>query len=327
MVDLSIIIVNYKTPQLILDCLSTVYEHTKGLSFEIIIVDNDSRDQSRGIITHRYPSVRWIDMGYNSGFSRANNRGMDEARGRLILLLNSDTLLRDNVLKRCADVLDNQPDVAAVGPMQITRQGEVHHQIYNKFAQIRKSFYIIPHTPFFQKILDKLVPENHYDDPNQVDWLSGACLMTRRSTIEKAGRLDENFFMYGEDVEWGWRLHQQGRMLMLRDAFIVHLEYGSSPEYQKIEMLSYINRFRPQMQISNLLWVRKQYGVLAYLMLILHYLVMVPVVFLWKILINLRDRKFPFYQLGNQFEFARSVKIFLRFFWKTLRNEPGFYKI
>lgn len=326
MVDISIIIVNYRTPQLILNCLQSVHTYTTGVTFEVLIVDNDSGDNSREIIEHAFPTVRWFDMGYNAGFSRANNLAMDHANGRYILLLNSDTLLVDNLFARFIDVLDNQPDVAAVGAMQINRDGQVHYDIYDTFGKIRRHFYIIPQHPFFRKLLYRFVPDTVYPDPNQVDWLSGACIMTRPSVIAKAGKLDESFFMYGEDVEWGYRLGKQGRLLMLRDAFVVHLEYGSSEAYQQ-HIVTHINRFKTQAQVSNLLWIRKQYGIGAYLFLIFHYMTMVPIVFIWKISVNLRNSQPLFSELSNQKEFAQQVGVFLRFLPQTLLNKKGFYKV
>lgn len=326
LIDVSIIIVNYKTPQLINNCLQSVYTHTRGVSFEVIIVDNESQDQSRDIILAQFPDVRWFDMGSNAGFSRANNLGIDHAKGRYLMLLNSDTLMVENLLARFVDVLDKQPDVAAVGAMQINREGQVHYDIFDTFGKIRRHFYIIPQHPFFRKLLYKYVPDTVYTDPNQVDWLSGACIMTRPSTVAKAGKLDENFFMYGEDVEWGYRLGKQGRLLMLRDAFVVHLEFGSSEEYRQ-HVVTHINRFKTQAQVSNLLWIRKQYGIGAYLFLILHYLSMVPVVFIWKISVNLRNRHSLFSGLENQKEFAAQVGVFLRFLPRTLLNRKGFYKV
>ncbi|GAA4395294.1 glycosyltransferase family 2 protein [Nibrella viscosa] len=325
-VDLSIIYVNYKTPHLIIDSLTSVYQYTSGVNLEVLIVDNDSGDNSRQAITRLFPDVRWFDMGYNAGFSRANNLAIGHARGRNILLLNSDTLVLDNLLARCVCLLDERPEIAAVSAMQINREGQVHHDIFDTFGKIRRYFYIVPQRPGFQKLLHRFIPDNHYDDPNEVDWLSGSFLMTRKSIIDKAGKLDESFFMYGEDVEWSFRLRQHGRMLLLRDAYFVHLEYGSSNEYQQ-QSITYINRFRPQMQVSQLLWIRKQYGVGAYLLLILHYLLLIPIIFGWKILVNLRNRERVFSNLSNQQEFAKQVGIYLRFFWKTVLNTPYLYKI
>lgn len=324
--DLSIIIVNYKTPRLILDCLASVQTHTEGISIEFIVVDNQSEDASQSIIRGQYPAVRWFDMGYNAGFARANNYGIRQANGRNILLLNSDTLLIDNLLARCVRLLDTQPDVAAVSALQLGADGDLRPNLYTTFGQIRRAFYILPAGDKFQTLLQRLIPDSHYDDPDQVDWLSGAFLMTKASVIERAGLLDEDFFMYGEDVEWGARLGKQGRLLLLHDAAFIHLEYGSNQDNRQ-KVVTHINRFKPQIQVSQLLWVRKQYGIGAYLVLIVHYLLMVPIVFVWKIAVNVLDRRLPWADLENQRSFARQVGIFMRFFWKTLANRPGFYKV
>ena len=325
LVDLSIIIVNYRTPRLILDCLASVYQFTNGISFEVIVVDNQSEDNSRVLIETAYPAVRWFDMGYNSGFARANNFGIRKAQGRNVLLLNSDTLLLDNLLARCVRLLDERAEVAAVSAKQLGRDRKIRPNLYTTFGQMRRAFYIFPGRAA-QNFLEKLFPDPTYNDPDQVEWLSGAFLMTRVSTIQKAGALDEQFFMYGEDVEWGYRLGMQGKLILLRDAGFVHLEYGSSPDNQQ-HVLSYINRFKPQIQVSQLLWVRKQYGVGAYLLLMLHYLIMLPLVFLGKMAINLRNRQPLLAELENQKAFARQVGIFCSFFWRTLFNRPGLYKV
>ncbi|MBO0929948.1 glycosyltransferase family 2 protein [Fibrella aquatilis] len=324
--DVSIIIVNYKTPQLIIDCLHSVFEHTQGVSVEVIIVDNESGDNSESLVRGafpeaQFPQVRWFDMGYNAGFGRANNFGMKQARGRNVLLFNSDTLLVDDLISRCSQLLDQQADVAAVGAMQINREGQVHPQLFTRFAQLRRFCYILP-----ERWLNRIFPDSHYADPNQVDWIIGAFLMTRQTTIGQTGGFDERFFMYGEDVEWCWRLGKQGRMLVLHDGFFVHLEYGSDIS-NATRKVTFINRFKTQMQLSNLLWIRKQYGAGAYLLLMIHYYTLVPIVYGWKISINLRQGKPLFSELTNQRAFAQQVGIFSRFFWATLFNQNRFFKV
>ncbi len=321
----SIIIVNYRTPHLLVDCLHSVFKHTQGGQVEVIIVDNESGDTSETIVCEafpeeRFPQVRWFNMGYNAGFGRANNFGMKQARGRNLLLLNSDTLLVDDLISRCSQLLDQQADVAAVGAMQINRDGQVHTQLFTRFAELRRFCYILP-----ERWLNWLFPDNHYADPNEVDWIIGAFLMTRQTTIAKAGSFDERFFMYGEDVDWCHRLGQQGRMLVLRDGFFVHLEYGSDAS-NVARKVTFINRFKTQMQVSNLLWIRKQYGAGAYMVLIGHYFTLVPIVYAWKISVNIRQRKPPFGELTNQRAFAQQVGIFSRFFWDTLFNRNRFFK-
>lgn len=326
MLDLSIIIVNYKTPGLILDCLASVYAHTSGITLEVIVVDNQSEDDSQAQILAAYPTVRWFDMGYNAGFARANNHGIQQAGGRNVLLLNSDTLLIDNLLARCVAVLDCRPDVAAVGAHQLSLDRTLRPNLYTTFGQMRRAFYIVPPSERFDNYLKRLIPDPTFTDPNQVEWISGAFLMTRPGTIARAGMLDESFFMYGEDVEWGYRLGRQGRLLLLPDAQFVHLEYGSSDDNRQ-HVVTHINRFKPQVQVSQLLWVRKQYGVGAYLLLIVHYLTLIPIVFAGKMAINLRNRRGLLSGLDNQRAFAGQVFVFLRFFWPTLLNRKGFYKV
>lgn len=325
MPDLSIIIVNYKTPRLILNCLESIYRHTAGITFELIIVDNQSEDDSRAQVLAEYPDVRWFDMGYNAGFARANNLGIRQAQGRNVLLLNSDTLLINNLLAHCVQVLDQQPDVAAVGAHQLSADGSLRPNLYTTFNQMRRAFYIIPSGKKAEDWLKRRLPDPVFADPAQVEWLSGAFLMTRQTTIARAGGLDESFFMYGEDVEWGYRLGKQGRLLLLPDAQFIHLEYGSSDNRQHV--VTYINRFKPQIQVSQLLWVRKQYGVGAYLLLMAHYVLLLPVIFGGKMLINLKNRKPLFSELDNQRMFARQVKIFGRFFWKTIFNQQTLYRV
>ena len=324
--DLSIIIVNYKTPQLILNCLASVHTFTQGITFEVIIVDNQSADDSQRIIQTAYSDVRWFQMGYNSGFARANNYGIRKAEAPLFLLLNSDTLLIDNALANSVRVLHDQPDVAAVSAMQLKADRQPRPNLYTTFGQMRRAFYILPSGEASERFLLRLLPDPHYTDPNQVEWLSGAFLMTRKTVVAKAGLMDESFFMYGEDVEWGYRLGKQGRLLLLRDTLFIHLEYGSSEDNQQ-HLVTHINRFKPQIQVSQLLWVRKQYGIGAYLVLILHYILMVPIVYAGKIAINLRNGHPLFGELKNQRAFTKQVTIFLQFFWKTLFNRPGFYKV
>ena len=113
MPDLSIIIVNYLSSHLIVDAIASVYLHTRRTAFEIIVVDNSSDKEGKELILNRYPDVKWIDMGYNAGFSRANNKGMAAASGNVYLLLNPDTLAIDNSIETCYEQLRSSAYVAA----------------------------------------------------------------------------------------------------------------------------------------------------------------------------------------------------------------------
>lgn len=321
--DVSIIIINYRTPQLILDCLATIYRHTRGVTFEIVVVDNDPERGGKAQVLNAYPEVRWIDMAYNSGFGRANNAGMKVALGRYFLILNADTLLTDDVVSRCVRRMDARPDVAACGAFQHAADG-TPMPFYRSFNEFRKTFFILPLSAFLQRFLDKLLPEPRYPDPDQYDWLVGAFVLVRREAVAEAGGFDEDFFMYGEDVEWSGRLAKVGKLCYFKDCTFIHLE-NSNP-FRRTS-ISWINRFSTQMQVSNLLWVRKQYGAGAYLFSIASNLLMIPVIVVWKMAVNVRKHGNPFAELRTQRIFIKKNGVLLNYFFKTLFNKKHLYKI
>ena len=321
--DVSIIIINYRTPQLIINCLKSIYEYTSGIEFEIVIVDNDPENGEENRVRQAFPTVKWVNMAYNSGFGRANNEGMKVASGRYFLILNADTLVTDNVIGRCVERMDNRTDIAAAGALQYYANG-TPIPFYKSFNDFYKTFYILPPGNFTEKILNKFYPEPVYPDPDQYDWLVGAFILVRKDAVERAGGFDEDFFMYGEDVEWSGRLGKQGKLCYFQDCRFTHLENDNPFRRTNI---SWINRFSVQMQVSNMLWVRKQYGAGAYLWMILHYLLMIPVVFLWKMLLNIRKDGNPFSQLKTQFIFTRKIGVLFHYFWPTLLGKKQLFKI
>ena len=324
MIDVSIIIVNYRTPELIVDCITTIKQFTTRVSYEIIIVDNQSKGDDEGYIKRHFPEVRWIPMGYNAGFGRANNLGMRNANGRYFLLLNSDTKLFEDVIDRCVENLEKRTDAIAGGAYQYYPD-LTPRAFYHTFT-FRRDFWITP--PLLRKYLDKLIPYTKYTDPEQVDYIAAAFLMLRHEGFEKTGGFDEEFFLYGEDTEWGYRLGKLGKLLVFKDCKIIHEEWGSKPErYEEAQKYTYFNRFDEQIQLSNLVWVRKQYGAISYFSLMLHYWLWVPVFYLMKIASNAAKFKNPFGDLHNQKRFANTIGTFSRFFWRILLQKPTFYKL
>ncbi len=321
--DVSIIIINYRTPQLILDCLATICQYTRGVTFEVIVVDNDAERGDKAQVLDAYPEVRWIDMAYNSGFGRANNAGMKVAQGRYFLILNADTLLTDDVVSRCVHRMDTRPDVAACGALQHYADG-TPMPFYKSFNEFRKTFFIVPPSDLLRRLLDKFLPEPHYDDPDQHDWLTGAFVLVGREAVAEAGGFDEDFFMYGEDVEWSGRLAKVGKLCYFEDCTFIHLENNNPFRRTSI---SWINRFSTQMQVSNLLWVRKQYGAGAYLFSIASNLLMIPVIVAWKMAVNVRKHGNPFAELRTQRIFIKKNGVLLNYFFKTLFKRRHLYKI
>jgi GT2 family glycosyltransferase len=323
LIDVSIVIINYRTPQLIINCLTSIYKFTHGIGLEIVIVDNDPKNGGGSLIREAFPSVQYIEMEFNSGFGRANNRGMQNAAGRYFLLLNADTLVQDDVISQFVKKMDARPDIVASGAMQYDAANSPMN-FYKSFSDFRKTFLILPPSQFFENLLDKLYPEPEYADPEQYDWLVGAFIFLRREAFKITGGFDEDFFMYGEDVEWSGRLGKLGKLCYFKDYKFIHLENENPFRRTRI---SWINRFSTQMQVSNLLWVRKQYGVFSYLALITHYIVMIPVVYGWKIMFNLKKNGQPFSELKTQYIYTRKSRVLLKYFWKTLTLKKGLYKI
>ncbi len=324
MITVSIIIVNYRTPELIVECIKTIEQFTAKVSYEIIVVDNASKGDDEGFIKAHFPPTRWLSMNYNAGFARANNAGMKIAKGKYLLLLNSDTKLFEPVIDRCVANLETRPDAIAGGAYQVFPDLSPR-TFYHTFT-FRRDFWIVP--PKFRKYLDSLIRPKKYDDPEQVDYIAAAFLMVRREGFEQTGGLDEEFFLYGEDTEWGYRLSKLGKLLVFKDCNIIHEEWGSKPErYEEAQNYTYFNRFDPQIQLSNIVWIRKQYGVLHFFALMLHYWLWIPTFFLMKIVSNLLKLKNPFGELENQKKFARMISTFSAYFWQILLKKPSFYKI
>lgn len=323
MPDVSVILVNYKTPALTMAAIRSLGKTNPQLDLEFIVVDNDSGDDSEALIRRAHPSVVWHQMGYNSGFGRANNAGMKLATGRYFLLLNADTLQTGPVLTECLRRMEREPDMVASAPVQLYPDGSPM-PYYTSFADIRRTFYILPLRPFFQKLLEKAIPATRYADPRQHDWLVGAFLLVRREAALQTGGFDEHLFMYGEDIEWGWRLGKLGKLCYFTDLGFLHLE---NPSAFRRNQPSYVNRFSVQMQVSNLYWLRKQYGVGAVVSVLLNYAVLIPIFYGWKMTLNALKAKPLLAETRNQRLFARKTRMLFRYFWPIVSRQNRFFQI
>jgi GT2 family glycosyltransferase len=319
--DVSIIIINYKSAELIIDCISSIKQFTNDISYEIVVVDNNSEDDSEKIIKAVHSDIIWVKTGYNAGFSRGNNTGFKAAKGDCLLLLNADTLLFENTIVLTFNRLKERKDIAVIAGLQVNSDLSPMPYFRNR-NEFRKFLYVVPNR--FNKYLDKIFPEPHFEDQNQAELPCGAFMMMSRETIEKVGAMDEDFFMYAEDFEWAGRLRKVGKLCYFDDIRFIHLE---KPSPFRRTNITPINKFGTQMQVSNLLWIRKEYGILPYLFLIFHYVILAIFFYVWKITVNIIHLRNPFFQLKSQKIFGLKVLVFLKFFWKTLFKRKGFYKI
>ncbi|MFE4712004.1 glycosyltransferase family 2 protein [Paenibacillus sp. NPDC056722] len=231
--DVSILIVNYNTCRLTMDCLRSVYDSETKFSYEIILIDNNSHDGSVEAISREFPNVTLIANEENTGFARANNQGMEIASGRFVLLLNSDTVVRKDTLETMITFMDSRPDVGASGCKIILPDGSLDKACKRGFPTPSASFYyafgfskLFPNNPRFNGYqLGYLDPDKNYP----VDCLVGAFMLLRRETIEHVGGLDEEFFMYGEDLDWCYRIKEAGwKIYYYSKTSIIHLKGGSA---------------------------------------------------------------------------------------------------
>ena len=193
--DLSIAIVSYNTKEVLIDCLRSIHAHTIATSFEVIVVDNDSRDGTVAVLKEVYPAMRVIANPDNRGFAKAVNQALAVSRGRHVLLLNSDTLVKDQALTTMVAYLDDHPDVGAVSCKQWTGDGHLNQTCF-PFPSIRDHlFYSAP----FQRVaptMQATAAATHEIDctlSQDIDWANGACLMVRTELLRQLGGLDEGF--------------------------------------------------------------------------------------------------------------------------------------
>lgn len=231
--DLSIIIVNYNTKQLTLNCLQSVYESDTDYSYEVILIDNASKDGSVEAIRQTYSQVNLIANSENTGFSKANNQGIQVARGRYILLLNSDTVVQPDTFDTMIKFMDDHPEVGVSGCKVLLPDGTLDKACKRGFPTPSATFYYVsglsrlfPHNPRFNVYHCGDINE---DQPSPIDCLVGAFMMVRREVIDEVGVLDEDFFMYGEDVDWCYRIQQAGWVnYYYPKTHIIHFKRASS---------------------------------------------------------------------------------------------------
>ena len=265
--DLSIVIVNWNVRDLLRRCLHSVMSSlqlptsnfqppTSNLQIEVIVVDNASSDGSVAMVEEEFPQVRLIANSENVGFTVGNNQGIAISRGRYILLLNPDTEIVGDALTTMLAYMDDHPQVGALGPQLLNPDGSIQSS--------RRRFPTIATAFLESTILQQWFPRNrvtrHYyitdrpdDEVQEVDWVTGACLLARRETIEEVGLLDEGFFMYSEELDWCRRIKaQRWQLIYLPTARVIHHGAQSSEQVKSFQHI--------QFQRSKIRYFRKHHG-------------------------------------------------------------------
>ena len=211
---LSVVIVSYNVSHYLLQCLDSLQRALRGIDGEVIVVDNHSRDNSVTLVHQAHPEVKVIENLHNLGFSKANNIALRQAKGEYALLLNPDTIVADNTIRDCIAFLDLHPDAGAAGVMMLNADGTVAPESRRGVPTPLTSFYklsglcrMFPRSPRFGRYYLGHLP---WHTPQQIDIVSGAFCMLRRSVLDKVGLLDEDYFMYGEDIDLSYRILRHG---------------------------------------------------------------------------------------------------------------------
>jgi len=245
--DLSIIIVSFNTKMLLVSCVNSIQKYTRNINYEIIVVDNDSKDDSAKSAKKLGTIV--LENSENTGFGRANNQGAKIAKGKFVLFLNSDTEIHDNALGEITKWMESHSRVGVVTSGLKNKDGSIQ-ATGGYFPTLPRvfSWMTIQDIPFVDNVVKPFHPfhskslfskgSSFYEDKKELDWVTGAFLLTRREILEKVGGWDEKFFMYVEEVDLCFRIKSMGyQVWYLPQWKITHLG-GASSKTSEFSLIS-----------------------------------------------------------------------------------------
>lgn len=256
---ISIIIINWNTRDILLECLKSIDAERSGPSTEVILVDNGSEDRSVEAVRERFPAVRIIENGENLGFAKANNIGIGCARGRYLCFVNSDVLLRPACMGTLFSFAESNPAIGLIGPRILYPNLSLQNSC-RRFPSLWTSFvktFALDHV--FQK--SSLFSGEHmeyfsHDQTIDTDYVAGCFMMVRREAIDSVGPMDERFFIYSEEVDWCKRMWAKGwRVTFYPKAEVIH-HHGSSSSRET-------GRFDLERQKALLAYWKKHHGWIA----------------------------------------------------------------
>jgi len=262
--DASVVVVSFNTRDVLRECLQTLAQHADGVSYETIVVDNASRDGSADMVAAEFPDATLIRSDVNLGFAGANNRGFPFARGRYVVLLNSDAFLRPGALPRSVEKMDATPTVGLAGARLIGRDGSwqpsarMFPSVTNDLLTLSGLPAKYPRSRFLGRV-DRTWADP--GEPAEVDWVPGAYSIIRRSVLEHLGYFDERFFLYYEEVDLCRRIKAAGHTIWYwPDVEVVHIGGESSKTVTRLTMSSRGAQLTLWRMRSALLYYRKHHG-------------------------------------------------------------------
>ena len=258
---LTVVIVNYNVKHYVEQCLRSVLRALEGIDGEVIVVDNHSKDGSVDYLRERFPNVRLIESRHNQGFSRANNIAIRQSQGEYVLLLNPDTVVAGTTLRECVGFMDRTPQAGGLGVRMLTAFGTSAMESRRGVPTPMTAFYkvvglcsLFPAHKHFGRYYMGFLP---WDESEAIEVVSGAFFMLRRKALDQVGLLDEDYFMYGEDIDLSYRILKGGWQNWYLPASILHYK-GESTQKTSFR---YVHVFYDAM----LIFFRKHFGHLSML--------------------------------------------------------------
>ncbi|MBL7129200.1 MAG: glycosyltransferase family 2 protein [Ignavibacteria bacterium] len=261
MIDVSIIIVSWNTVDLLRKCLESIYDETTKYTIEIIVIDNDSPDNSADMVAKEFSDVKLISNKDNKGFAPANNQGLEIASGRNILFLNPDTIVIKNAIDKMVEYIDeNKKNGAGIVTCKLLNDDGTLQKSVNNFFSFWSSLF---ENRFFAELFKKLNTKKtfmSYWDHNElreIDWSYGAVILITREVLDKVGYLDDRFYIYAEEMDYYLRVRKAGyKAIFLPDVEIIHLGKSSSRQRRAV---MFIQNYK-----SFYLFLKKHYSFLTY---------------------------------------------------------------
>lgn len=247
--DVSVVVVHHETPRELADCLTSVAKASAGLRVDVSVADNASSDFSADQVLDRIPGAKVMRNPSNVGFAKAANEALRQASGRYLLLLNPDTVVAPDTLKRMIDYMDAHRDVGCATPRLVLPDGRLDLACRRSFPTPKRSFYRLT-------MLSRLFPKSRrfaqynltYLDESQeaeIDAPCGAFMMVRAEIREQVGLLDERYFMYGEDLDWAYRIKQAGwRIMYVPITTVTHVKRASSRQRRPATIRAFYDAMR-----------------------------------------------------------------------------------
>lgn len=265
MKDLSVLILNWNTRGMLLDCIESIINRTSGIDYEIVVVDNASTDGSVAAVRERYSDIKLVVNERNEGFARGNNIGMEYCSGKFICLSNTDILVLDSVLNRMLSYLEENPSVAVLLPRCLDGESKLR-RCCREFPSLRnqlcEALFLDRLPPQTGWLRGRSLPEHYYEQTRTVDTVPCCFTMIRRAAMDQVGKLDEDFYFYGEDIDWCRRFKKAGwDVVYFADSSVIHFGGSSTADAPARYLIEKIK--------STLIYWRKHHSALSYNSLIL----------------------------------------------------------